>query len=317
MATAEDLKKENLKKIRTCLYTGDSWSLAQLKQRTSLSHGFIVSALKELSDSGEIVLKEKTGSTVGRKTYRYGLNPDCMHLCGILVMQNENSYTYRIAELDLAGRVTDSLEKEVPVFSEDSFREIAVPFMKQRRRIRWAAVCCPGICANGIAVNPGRYTVRVQEVIRQDLSLPCVIENDVNVASIGFAKDFPGTSHLALIYQASRERFGCGVIVHGRLYNGHSHAAGELRWLPFMKQRETKSAEELLSDQICSVAAVLDPDIIGWYSNVLPPETPVSELPMPEANRPCIIAVRDMHALILKGIHSIGIDRIIQTGGIV
>ena len=38
----------------------------------------------------------------------------------------------------------------------------------------------------------------------------------------------------AFIYQPAIDYVGCGMIIQGKLYNGFSHFAGELRCLPFL-----------------------------------------------------------------------------------
>ena len=44
---------------------------------------------------------------------------------------------------------------------------------------------------------------------------------------------YPHYQNSALIYQPAIDYVDCGMIVQGKLYNGFSHFAGELRCLPF------------------------------------------------------------------------------------
>ena len=64
------------------------------------------------------------------------------------------------------------------------------------------------------------------------------------------------------------------MIIQGKLYNGFSHFAGELRCLPFydhlQQERLLKDApQELLEKQIVTLCCVLNPEAIGICSDVL------------------------------------------------
>ena len=314
MARTADLRSENRIRIREHLYTEPQITLAQLENRTGLSHGLVVAALREMTENGE-VKAEKHGSGVGRKTYLYSVDPDYLHLCGVLVIQNENTMTYRMMEIDLSGKVCSVRETECGIYSEDTFMNALDPFLAQCRKPRRIIIASPGICENGIVSNPGRYTNEIGAWIRKKYEMPYIIENDVNTAAIGFAQTIPEAAHTAFLYQADRTRFGCGIVIHGRLYNGFSHSAGELRWLPFMDDTDGRSAEELLALQIRSIAAILDPEVIGWYSRIVPAHHIQFEMPMPERNRPRIIAAEDMETAAVRGIYSIGIDSVVHSHG--
>ena len=53
-----------------------------------------------------------------------------------------------------------------------------------------------------------------------------IIENDVNIASIGFSALYPNYQHMVLVYQPLLEYIGCGMIINGTLYDGFTHFAG-------------------------------------------------------------------------------------------
>ena len=76
---------------------------------------------------------------------------------------------------------------------------------------------------------------RLKELIKEscDQLNVEIIENDVNCASIGFYHQYSHYQNSALIYQPAVDYVGCGMIIQGKLYNGFSHFAGELRCLPF------------------------------------------------------------------------------------
>ena len=80
---------------------------------------------------------------------------------------------------------------------------------------------------------PNYAGTQFKKEIEEAFQLPCEIENDVNCARIGFYHQYPHYQNSALIYQPAIDYVDCGMIVQGKLYNGFSHFAGELRCLPF------------------------------------------------------------------------------------
>ena len=71
----------------------------------------------------------------------------------------------------------------------------------------------------------------ILEILKKEIKQKIIIENDVNCASIGFYHQYSHYQNSALIYQTAVDYVGCGMIIQGKLYNGFSHFAGELRCL--------------------------------------------------------------------------------------
>ena len=114
MNEVKDLKKTSLSAIRECFFEQELLSLSDIREKTSLSHGAVVSGVKKLIEDGEILLSAKSGSSVGRKTHLYSLNPDSF--CGAMIFIGRSSETntirYHSVLCDLCG-----------VFHEERVRE--------------------------------------------------------------------------------------------------------------------------------------------------------------------------------------------------
>lgn len=314
MAKGKDLKKENFRLVRECLYRGDTWSLSEIMEKTGLSHGSVINVLKELEQSQEIMLAEKTGNTVGRKTYRYRLNPEHMHLCAVSVRRKGGGFRYHLYDIDLSGKVCHEMTEETETKILDPLPAAIMKMVKTQPGTGQILVSLPGICRNGIVSNQGNYEFDLGGALRKLTDIPYVIENDVNVACIGFLQDHPGDRHLALIYQAEENIFGCGIIIHGKLYNGYSHAAGELRYVPRRSAAE-QDAAEILKDQILSVSAVLNPEVIGYYSECTQENISLEGETIPENVRPELVRISDLEGMIFRGLLSIGLYNKVQYIG--
>lgn len=305
MANTSDLKSENIQRVRKCFYSAGSLSVSQAEKMSGLSHGSVINVFRTLEESGEILLSEKTGTSVGRKTHHYILNPEFRHFLAIDIKRTSGGFESRSWRMNLRGEETDVRTHAFPAM-DDSYLHMEIEsMMKDYSDTDMILISTPGVCAAGVITNGEIFSMDIGSWITEKYLVPYVVENDVNVAAIGFSGGHPESENIAVIYQAEQGMFGCGILIGGRLYNGFSHAAGELRYLPYMEERKKEPPEILLKEMILSVAAVLNPNIIGYASDPVK-ESPDFENEIPSRHMPSIIHIDDLDAYRRKGLYSIG-----------
>lgn len=315
MARGKDLKNENIKAVRKCFYSGAVLSMTKIRRETGLSHGSTINVIRQLEERGEILLAEKSGSTVGRKTHHYALNPAWKHFLAADVSRTEQGFRSRVCRMDLAGVISDTFEKEFAEMDDTYLHEELTVMMNRYPDTDMILISTPGVCANGIITNGEVFSMNIAAWIDEQFRVPYVIENDVNVAAIGFCNEDPERKNIAVVYQAAATVLGCGVIINGRLYNGFSHAAGEVRYLPFMKERTDVSPSELLTEMILSVAAILNPEIIAYSSDSVKEDLDFSQASLPERHMPAILHINDLDTYRMKGLYSIGMYNMLEYYG--
>lgn len=311
MATARDLKSENIRAVRLCFYTHGDLSVNQTEKLTGLSHGSVINVFRSLEESGEILLREKTGNTVGRKTHRYILNPEYCHFLVVDVSRTSDGFASRSWRMNLKGEETDVRTRYFPVMDETYLHQEISTMMEQYPDTDMILISTPGICADGIITNGETFRMDAGSFIEDRYHIPYVVENDVNVAAIGFRSEYPDCANIAVIYQAQQGIFGCGILINGRLYNGFSHAAGEVRYLPHMEERKKDPPEILLKDMIQSVAAILNPQVIGYASDPVRHEIRIEDT-IPARHMPKLIYIDDLNIFRRKGLYSIGMYNMSQ-----
>jgi hypothetical protein len=305
MANSGDLKSENIQAVRKCFYTHGCLSVNEAEKMTGLSHGSAVNVFRVLEQSGEILLSEKTGNRVGRKTHRYILNCEFRHFLAIDIRREHGEFSSRSWRMNLNGEESDVRTRAFPAMDDTYLHTEIETMMSAYPDTDMILISTPGVCEDGIITNGETFRMDIGSWIEEKYGVPCVIENDVNVAAIGFANEHAECRNIAVIYQAEQGIFGCGILINGRLYNGFSHAAGELRYLPHMEERKKEPPEILLKEMIQSVAAVLNPDVIGYASD--PVKKPLEfESEIPSRHMPSIIHINDLDAYRRKGLYSIG-----------
>jgi hypothetical protein len=301
MAKNEELRKENIHNIRTCFYKGGTWTKNTLAEKTGLSLAGTTNVLRYMLQSEEILYIGDAGSTGGRKSKEYELNPDYCHIGTIDCCRKGNRYTYLVQEIDLNNEILQSHT----IFSEEgSLNDLkkALRWIKKDERIKFLAVSVPGVCCQGKLTAcdfPLLAGIDLGSLIQKECNLPYVIENDVNIACISYAHDADNLEDIALVYQPDAKYIGCGILIHGKLYNGVHHEAGEMMHLGI----KDKDPKKELQSAILALQAVLDPEKIIWCSDR------VKELDDPYHN---LIQIKEIQPLIQRGLHEMALYELLK-----
>ena len=97
-----------------------------------------------------------------------------------------------------------------------------------------AGVSAPGPIdtAEGVITHPpnlpGWDDVPLARLLREQLAIPVVLENDANCGAVGEHRYGAGRGYRHMIYLTVSTGIGGGIIIDDRLYSGASGAAGEL-----------------------------------------------------------------------------------------
>lgn len=274
MSKIEDLKKKNTQKIKQCFFNGQLWTKNELAKTTGISKAGTTNILKDLLAYQFIFFIGEANSTGGRKSKLYQINKDHFHIGKIILQRKENTYHFISQSVDLLNQM---IYENSIVSQKGTVRElldIILQLIKNDTNIEVLCLSIPGICEDG-CLNVCDFHelqgIDLKMQIKKLKNIELIIENDVNVASIGLSHAL-NYSNLALLYQPEVEYVGCGMIIHGQLYNGFSHFAGELRYLPFYSheiqdQMLKENPKELLRLQIETICCVINPEVICLCSD--------------------------------------------------
>ncbi|MBT2700657.1 ROK family glucokinase [Bacillus sp. ISL-40] len=79
-----------------------------------------------------------------------------------------------------------------------------------------------------VAVNLGWDNFPLRDILKQETSLPVVVENDANLAAIGEMWKGAGNGAKNLIFITLGTGVGGGIIVNGKIVHGENGAGGEI-----------------------------------------------------------------------------------------
>ena len=317
MTKIEDVKKENISKVKQCFYDGEIWTKNKIAQSTGISKAGTTNILKALSYEHFIVYCGDATSTGGRKSKQYQLNRDYFHIGQIILMCKPDGYHLIVRITDLFNCST--YEKDVALCQGNlaELKAIADDLLARDRLIDVLCLSVPGICEDGfLSVCDFKQLegIDLKKELVWSRPIRVIVENDVNIASIGLSH-FYHQRHLAFLYQPAVEFVGCGLIIQGKLYNGFSHFAGELRYLPFydhdvQRQMLKNDPIELLKLQVETVCCVINPSFVCICSDVA--DVHELKLSLPSRHCPQIAVVTDMDRYICEGLYYIVINNRIK-----
>lgn len=318
-----DLKQNNIQKIRTCFYEGGVWTKNELFQETSISLAAITNILQSLLSSREIIYIGDATSTGGRKSKQYQINQDYYHILEVILKRNELFHELKTRSVDLLGNI---LYEDILQTSKGSVGELIdliKGVIKKDMQIAMVCLSVPGVCQNGYIDTcdfDNLVEVNLKNILYQEFGLEIIVENDVNVACIGFSHQYTTYQHLAFIYQPRIKYVGCGLMIDRKLYNGYSHFAGELRYLPFYTHQQQEQLLDsnpltLLEQQTETLCSVFNPEIIGIHSDKIQGTYQLSLKHIPRIHLPRIVYIDNFDDVIEIGLYQMGLNKLKERGG--
>ncbi len=214
---------------------------SQVAEELQLSLPTVMRIIDELIEEGLVVetgAKEWSG---GRKRSLVEFSGFNQFMIGI----DLGGTTIYGAVADLNGRIHHELTVQYQhTNSEESYQCLCqmVTSLLERaggagQRVRGIGVGAPGITSavEGVVyVAPylGWEGFPLKTRLRADFGLPVIVDNDVNLASLGelwFGAGLQNVNNLVVITMGTG--IGAGVVLDGALYRGSHHAAGEIGYL--------------------------------------------------------------------------------------
>ena len=317
MGKNEELKLQNIQEIRKCFYEKDILTKNALHEETGLSLAGTTNVLAFLLKQNEIRQIEDAESTGGRKSKQYQLNPDFAHIGTVVLHRTESVFTFSASSFDLKGRKLQSLSLDSESGRKEELTEIVRQLLSEDPKISQLCISVPGECRDGYVEEcdfPDFRGCDIASLIEGGSIHRIVAENDVNAAAIGVSHRYGSYKNIVYVYQPEAEFAGCGVLIGGKLYNGFSHKAGEIRYMPFLTEEEQLDLLKdrpawLLEQIIMTMCAVLDPEAVFWCSDAVHEEiSPDYRGKLPE-----LIHTKEIRSDIERGLFEIGKHN--QAGG--
>ncbi|WP_346265504.1 ROK family transcriptional regulator [Metabacillus idriensis] len=218
-------------------------SRAALAKKTKLSRPSVSELIKEMINDGmvrEVGMGNST-SNGGRKPILLEYNAQS-HFVGGAILQ-DGLLKVTLADMDGNLIKTDSESIQMPISDNEiitvvdsMLTKIITSFSISKNQILGIVIGVPGITTEtgeGIRYSPGvswsdNDVVRVFE---KQIGIPVVIDNDVNLMTLGEFHKGLGVSYQNTIYLFAGNGIGSGIIIDGEFIRGAHKAAGEIGYM--------------------------------------------------------------------------------------
>lgn len=194
--------------------------------------------LQQLLETGEVLEAEKFQPTSGRPARIYYFNPRQRYGLLVSVGFESGGYQFHAALANLYGEIVWEERLPAACLDREATRRYFDRLLQIRKPVSAVSVGLP-------AVGFGEYLHKgidleylflgALEELERETGIPFHVENDVNLAAIGYVKRHGVGAGETLVYLFLMEGAygGSAVYVDGRLHLGKGRFAGELPPIPY------------------------------------------------------------------------------------
>ena len=324
--------------ILRALYFSPNQSIAELSDWIGKSIPLITKAINELLDAELVISCGLRASTGGRRAVHFMLNSE-KHGCIVVVAMDQ--YATNITAVNLANqqllptkKITTLLWDDPHTYSKiiDSLTTVISEFQKDK--ILSIGITMPGFVDSKKGINnsfsPQSPLYKLQENIQSHFEIPTYLENDsagiaIAEKNFGLIKDVADALVVNLNWGV-----GLGMIVDGKLFQGHSGFAGEFSHIPLANEDKLcscgkKGCLEVAASLLCAIEYIVEAIQEGQRSSLEKTYLKHKNLTLEDVfeaylkgDQVTIIAIRKIAYMLGKGIatliHILNPETIIISG---
>ena len=246
-----------------------------LAQQTGLTPAAIANFTSHLLKDQLILSAGRLRGARGQPATKLVVNPDSCFSVGLNIDRDHIT----LVLLDFAGRVRARASREIhfanPATVRAFFQRAVDQLLKHagiaRQRVIGIGVAFPDDIARArLPDQPGEYAawaaVKVDELLRDVLSVPVYVENDAAAAAIGEMQFGSGHRYRSFFYLLITAALGGGLVLDGGYFRGAHGRSGEIGWL---LDRDA-AGHEMQLQNIVSLSALYSRLSAGGYRVVSP-----------------------------------------------
>lgn len=235
------VKKLNKEEVLQQVIQHGQISRADISKQTQLSRPCVSALVDEMIQEGLLHEVGMGDSRGGRKPILLEYNYQAYAIAGAIF----EGATLDMAIADLKGEFLARHRKRLiqPANGEAVIEDLAAGMdmlLKEsgmsRDRVLGIGVGLQGVTQRGsgtISFSPstGWMGSPIQQTIEQRLGLPVILDNDVNLMTLGEYVRGAGVGHSHVVYMYVGTGIGSGIILDGQFYRGSREAAGEIGFM--------------------------------------------------------------------------------------
>ncbi|QQE75399.1 ROK family transcriptional regulator [Brevibacillus composti] len=235
------VKKWNKEEILQQVIAHGQISRADISKHTRLSRPCVSALVEEMMREGLLQEVGRGDSRGGRKPILLEYNYRAYAIAGAVF----DGLTLEMAVADLKGKFLVRYQKRLPQPANgelvmealaQGFEEMMRECSLESERFLGIGVGLPGVTQRGsgtVSYSPstGWMGSPIQQTIEERLGLPVIIDNDVNMMTLGEYVRGVGVGYSSVVYLYVGTGIGSGIILDGQFYRGSREAAGEIGFM--------------------------------------------------------------------------------------
>lgn len=223
------IKEVNINIVREAIKNSAFVTKPMLAKETGLTSATVGTILNELLEKNEILEVNQGKSTGGRPPKEYSYNFDFFHCLIIFPFEKDNSTYLNICVSNLGETHLYNEERKIEIINLNIIKAIILDLKEKFPKIEVVGFGNAGT-NEGDLITFSDYSYLEGLNLTKELSIPVVIENDVNSAAIGFNKRKGGNENPSTVYIFFPESYppGSALLIDNKLYKGFKNCAGEI-----------------------------------------------------------------------------------------
>lgn len=237
----------------------------ELSEQSKLSVVTINKLIPELVESHKILPLETPLETGGRRAIAYKFNEQLKLFLITQFIEINKKFITNFFVIDLFGQIL--AKEQIPARSLPQFIEKISAIKNKYPTIQFVLTGIPGVEVNHSLKIMDYSTFRnidLTQEITKHIQIESIIENDINAATLGFAKE--SDTILSGVYFPSAFPPGAALVLNQQIFHGTNNLSGEIKHLPTLKNRiyplKSTEIETAVLETLQSMIAVYDPQKI-------------------------------------------------------
>lgn len=266
----QSIKKNNqdfllslLKKNKTAMTKKD------LSEQSKLSVVTINKLIPDLVDSQKILPLETPLETGGRRAIAYKFNEQLKLFLVTQFIEIDKEFVTNFFIIDLFGQIL--AKEQISTISLSQFIEKLTSIKINYPAIQFVITGIPGVEVNHslkIMDYPPFRNIDLSQEITNHIQIESIIENDINAATLGFAKE--ADAILSGVYFPIAFPPGAALVLNQQIFHGFNNLSGEIQHLPTLKNRiyplQSGERQATMLETLQSLIASYDPQkIIAFF----------------------------------------------------
>ncbi|MFJ8914807.1 ROK family protein [Amycolatopsis sp. NPDC102389] len=253
------LRRLNAIAVLRALYAAEELTLAELVKASEVSRPTVEEIAADLGEQGlveEVPLSPDAPRPVGRPAKRYRFRPESGHVAGLEIGPRQTLCLVADLRGEVVGRAQAGLTPEMAAADRlGTARQVLGAAVEGHANVRLLGIGTTGVVSGGKVVRDHRLPGWTGLDLPAEFGggCPVLAGNDTKLATL--AEHWRGAAHGLddVVYVQAGRTVSLGLLLGGKLHDGHHGAAGEIGAL-----RQAGGSVELVAATVLAV----DPQLV-------------------------------------------------------